>query len=253
MGLFASSISQRGCRWRHLSAGITAALCFIMILACARTHSSAQDLDKLRLGRAVADSPLVWDNLTNSEQYLSGVCPAFSRRHRLSFVRLEPGECVEFLVPEFAQIRVQSCGQAQLSADDVWVWTSDGSGMYRRILSAIGADGKSLISAPHQAELSIAKIERPDFCRGTITVAVFTSRRAVNSRLDYYQCTLDNSAPLTDIVDGRGGPVRTYTRLAAGSVESFTVHPRTRLRLEARLEYGLEGRTTTDLLDSTGS
>ena len=202
-----------------------------------RPKVSAQDLDVTRR-RVPARAEIVWDNVTDSAQVVRGPGPKQSLPLRVHTVHLDPGMCFEFLVPAHEMVRVATCNGEKLDGEQLQVWTSDGSGLYRRQRVAMAADRHSMIAAPDQSGLSIAKIVRPSNASCGLTVALFTSRRATPKLLDYYQCPIVDCGKRVEITDDRASKPRHYSFFAEGASHRVRLEGPTRLRLEARLKYG---------------
>ena len=211
----------------------------LLLLSFVSDIASGQDLDETRQQREPIQAALVWDNLTCSPQYLSGVKPRRSLRFHASVVTLCPDEGVDFLVAAHELIRVVVCGK-QTDGSDIQIWTSNGSGLYRKQNSAVSSDGCSVISAPDDSDLSVAKVWRPDTADGPITVAIYTSRRSAPQLLDYYQCPVLNCDDQVEISDDRGGGTRRYAFLPGGASKQLIVKGPNRLRFETRLKYELD-------------
>ncbi len=205
--------------------------------ASERQISFAQDLDETRQ-RVPVRAQLVWDNVTDTAQVLRGPKPEYSLRCQVDTVKLQPGASIEFLVPAHELVRVVCCDGSRLDNDQIQVWTSNGSGLYRRQNPAFSADGSSLIAAPDQSGISVAKVIRPAESPCGITVALFTSRRAIPKLLDYYQCPLLNGGAQVEISDDQGSKSRRYSYLPRGTSRRLRLEGPTRLRLETRLKYG---------------
>ena len=128
------------------------------------TFSTAQELDEAREFRLPSSTRLVWDNVQGNKQgapgskpVIRGIQPRRPVGERLSVVELHPGEWTEFLVPPHEAVRVDDF-EDQTILQNVDVWTSNGSGLYRKITSAISDDGRTLIAAPDNSGLSLIHI-----------------------------------------------------------------------------------------------
>ncbi|MGB7346943.1 MAG: hypothetical protein WBD20_22155 [Pirellulaceae bacterium] len=218
---------------------LVAALCFTTASFDLMRTTSAAELDETRQHRGNTKATLTWDNVTAKSGYLSGVKPEHSLPRRMHCVELSPGQCMEFFVPAHELVRVVSCQSGQLT-DRVQIWTSDGSGLYRKHNAASTADGCSLIAAPDQSSISLAKVCRPSGTSGSVCVAVFTSRRTTPQLLDYYRCPISACGKLVEIKDDRCSQTRAYSMLPGGQSRRLQVSGPKRLRIESRLKYGLD-------------
>ncbi|QDT11807.1 hypothetical protein [Planctomycetes bacterium K23_9] len=218
---------------------LVAALFFTAVSVGPSRQSVAAELDETRQRRSSATASLVWDNVTAKSGYLSGVKPQHRLVSRMSCIELSPGQCIEFFVPSHELVRVVSCQSGPLR-DRVQIWTSDGSGMYRKHNAARSADGCSLVAAPDHSGVSLAKVCRPRGTSGSVCVAVFTSRRQTPKLLDYYRCPILRCGDMVEIKDDRGSPARMYSMVPEGQSRHLKVSGPKRLRIESRLKYGLD-------------
>ncbi len=215
----------------------------VLLLTVARgwVPCFGQELDETRERRVPLKAELVWENLTRSRGYLRGSKPKHSIRYRKSVVTLEPGQCTDLLVPAHELVRVAICDQLT-DIQGVEIWTSNGSGLFRKQNSAISDDGCSIVAAPDQSDISVAKVWRPDDAEGPVTVAIYTSRRRTPKLLDYYQCQILNCDDEVEISDDRGSSNRGYVELPAHVLKPLVIDGPQRLRIESRLKYGIDSR-----------
>ena len=201
------------------------------------SETVAQQLDASRQSRVPIRAPLLWENVQDSCQYVRGILPKHSIKRRLSLVTLKPGEYTEFLVPAHEMIRVKSCCNEQLSTESLQVWTSNGSGIFRLQNSAVSSEDHSLLAVPDHSGVSVASVRRPPTAAGSITIAVFTSRRTSNRLLDYYQCPVLGAAQCVRISDDITGKKRKYCLLQQDRRHVFQAKTPARIRIETRLQY----------------
>ena len=112
--------------------------------------------------------------------------------------------------------------------------------MYRKHNAALTPDGCSMIAAPDQSNISLAKVCNPAGSGRPVCVAVFTSRRVSPKLLDYYSCPILGCGSGVEIKDDRGSPARQYALLPASRSKQIKVSGPKRLRIESRLKYGLD-------------
>ena len=178
-----------------------------------------------------------WENLASELQHVAGNPAVYSRKYKLNVVTLAPGQFVDFQVPDHEYIRVQSCDHTQLTDGQTEIFTSNGTGLFRKLKSARSENQKSLIAAPDQSGISLGRVKRAAHAGSAITVAVFTSTRQPNRLLDYYQCSVVCEQPQVKVSDDRGRKPRFYTPVRPGRRYALEVDGNTRLRLESRLKY----------------
>ncbi len=213
------------------------ALCFTTLLWETRGPLAAAELDDARDHRHDVQAILTWENVTAKSGYLRGVKPQNSIPGRVGCIELQPGQSTEVFVPPGELVRVVSCDASPLN-DRIEIWTSDGSGMYRKQNAAVTCDGGSMVAAPDAAGISLAKICRPMGLPGSACIAVFTSRRTGPKLLDDYQCPVEGCGDQVQIKDDQGSPIRQYWSLPSGQSRRLKVSGPTRLRIESRLKYG---------------
>lgn len=209
----------------------------IALLAISCT-SQAQELDETRQFRVSSNAPLNWENVTRNEQYIRGIEPTLGLGRRISTVDLAPGQAIEFLVPSHELVRVVGCDSDRLTSEDIEIWNSNGSGLFRKLNSALTKDGHSLLSAPNSSSISTTKVLRPEGAADTIRVAIYTSRRSRPKLLDYYQCPIEGLGATVKISDDVTSTKQVYALLGDNSNCEVPLNGPQRLRLETRLKYG---------------
>ena len=197
-------------------------------------------LDSKKDIRLPQRAPLKWENLTDGLQHIAGPVPRFNRAYKLSIVDLSPGESVDFQVPENEYIRVLSCGPKTVADDVLQLWTSDGTGLFRKLKPAISTDAMSMVGAPDDPGISIGRVLCSPNSPCSMTVAVFTSARYRHRTLDYYQCEIACDDKRVQISDDRGRRPLYYTPLKSGRRYPLEIEGSARLRLETRLKYDLD-------------
>lgn len=197
-------------------------------------------LDSSKEFRLPQRAPLKWENLTDGLQHVAGPVPKFNRAYKLSLVDLAPGEYVDFQVPANEYIRVLSCGPKTIADDMLQLWTSNGTGLFRKLKPAISTDEISMVGAPDDPGISIGRVLCSPDSPSAMTVAVFTSARYQHRGLDYYQCEIACDDQRVQISDDRGRRPLYYTPLKSGRRYPLEVEGSARLRLETRLKYDLD-------------
>ncbi len=215
-------------------------LLFVIFLLASSPLTAETTLDRKKEVRLPQRVPLKWENLTDGLQHVGGPVPKFNRAYKLSTVELAPGESVDFQVPENEYIRVLSCGPKTIADDMLQLWTSDGTGLFRKLKPAISTDAISMVGAPDDPRISIGRVLCSPDSPCAMTVAVFTSARYQHRALDYYQCEIACDEKRVQISDDRGRRPLYYTPLKSGRRYPLEVEGSTRLRLETRLKYDLD-------------
>ncbi len=228
-------------RWESVRAAAVVGVSLFVIasLICGSLRAETT-LDSKKEIRLPNRAPLKWENLSDGLQHIAGPKPRFNRAYKLSIVELSPGEAVDFQVPENEFIRVLSCGDTTVAEDTLQIWTSDGTGLFRKLTPAVSTDQMSMVAAPDDAGISIGRVLCSPVAPAPMTVAVFTSARYQHRTLDYYQCPIDCSDDRVEISDDRGRRPLYYTPLKSGRRYPLEVEGSTRLRLETRLKYDLD-------------
>ena len=219
------------------TAGVLLCVILLLLIGPARAETTLDSKKEVRLPQRAA---LKWENLTDGLQHVAGPAPKFNRTYKLSTVDLSPGESVDFQVPPNEHIRVLSCGPKTIADDMLQLWTSDGTGLFRKLKPAISTDAISMVGAPEDARISIGRVLCSPNAASAITVAVFTSARYPHRPLDYYQCEIKCDQKRVQISDDRGRKPLYYTPLKSGRRYPLEVEGSTRLRLETRLKYDLD-------------
>jgi len=215
-------------------------LLFILLSLLCGISSAETTLDSAKEARLPQRAPLKWENLTDGQQYIAGPTPKFNRAYKFCIVDLRPGESIDFQVPEQEFIRVLSCGSETVADDVLQVWTSNGTGLFRKLKPSIATDGMSMVAAPDDAGLSIGRVMCSPDAPSSMAVAVFTSARYQHRSLDYYQCDITCDEKRVKISDDRGRRPLYYTPLKSGRRYPLEMEGSSRLRLETRLKYDLD-------------
>ena len=214
-------------------------LLFVIVAMCGLSANSAlaQEIDARKDRRAPPVAALHWENLGNELQHVSGQRAIMSRPHRLNVVTLQPGQYVDFQVPAHELIRVQTCCEQTLDNGQLEIWTSNGTGLFRKLKSAQTTDRLSMIAAPDHSGISIGRVLRPASATSPLTAAVFTSAQQPGRLLDYYQCPVICDQKQVEVSDDRARKPRLYTALKSGRRYPLEVEGNSRVRLESRLKY----------------
>ena len=138
-------------------------LFFLIVALCLHVGGTAvaQEVDSHKDRRAPPVADLHWENLGNELQHVSGQRVVFSRPYRLNVITLQPGQYVDFQVPAHELIRVQTCCDQTLDDTQLEIWTSNGTGLFRKLKTAQTTDRLSMIAAPDHSGISIGRIMRP--------------------------------------------------------------------------------------------
>jgi len=201
------------------------ACCLVLFYFCAvlSTALHGQEIDSRKDRRAPAFAPMRWENLASELQHVAGNPAVHSREYKLNVVTLAPGQFVDFQVPDHEYIRVQSCSQTPLTDGQTEIFTSNGTGLFRKLKSAHSENHRSLIAAPDQSGISLGRVMRAPYAASAITVAVFTSTRQPARLLDYYQCSVVCDQPQVEVSDDRARRPRYYTPVRPGKRYSLEV------------------------------
>ena len=208
----------------------------ISVLLLHQQNTLAQELDEVRQDRLPSCARLAWDNIDRNEQVIRGIRPERRIREKLSTVDLHPGEWTEFYVPPHEAIRVVKFGK-NFDCRHLEIWTSNGSGLYRKIQSAISQDGQTIIAAPDDSDFSTARVGLAVNAPGPTRLAIFTSRRIEPQRLNYYQCKVIGKNYGVSIRDNNATKKINYTQLDPGKLNQIRLRQPTRLRIESRFKY----------------
>ena len=192
------------------------------------------DIDEATLANFGPSGLLRWENVRAAPYWVSGAPLEFDAVHQLHVARLHPGQDVRVHIPSGSLLRVAPV-RGPIRPEDVQLWVSNGSGLYRAALSAINADG-SLLLASGDLETSLVRIARPACTTCCVEVALFYSRRMVPDEAFAYPCEWESCGPAVSVCTD-GTVVNDYQYLAAGQFARLQVPSPGRLRIESRLEY----------------
>ena len=224
-------VCTRACCWTLLL--------FAFLVSCGPSFAETT-LDSKREVRLPTRAPLKWENLTKGLQHVAGPEPRFNRAYKLSVVDLAPGQSIDFQVPAHELIRVACCSSEDVTSEGIEIWTSNGTGLFRKLNTGIATDQASMVAAPDASKISIGRVHRPATEKTPIAVAVFTSAANEHRPLDYYQCEVNCDQKRVEISDDLGKKPIYYTPLKSGRRYPLEVEGSTRLRLETRLKYDLD-------------
>jgi len=154
----------RACFWAFI---------FVALAWHCDLSSAETTLDSKRKVRLPDRAPLKWENLTDGLQHIAGPKPNFNRAYKLSVVDLAPGQSVDFQVPAHEFIRVACCCEETISSEALQIWTSNGTGLFRKLNPAIATDGLSMVAAPDASGLSIGRIHRPASATTNLAVKIW--------------------------------------------------------------------------------
>lgn len=201
-------------------------------------ESFAQQLDQLQQRRYGCQVPIAWENVSECCQVVDGVQPSWSYSRRQHIIELHPGQFTDVLLPAHEMVRALGWDKDCLSAEEVEIWLSDGSGLMRKLNVARTVDNRSIVAAPDYPAYSVARIRRSHQADGCLRFAVYTSRRSVSRGLDSYQCDLVNCQKQVEIHDDTDKRPRSYYQVAP--LQRVRIGKRkgdSRVRFETRLHY----------------
>ncbi len=193
------------------------------------------DVDEAKLARFGGGGLLRWQNIEGVPYWVAGAPLEFEAASQLHAARLIPGGEVLVHLPSGSLLRVAGLG-GRLQPQDVQLWVSNGSGLYRAALSAVVTADGSLLLAASDLETSLVRIVRPTDRATCLDVALFISRRMVPKLAFPYPCEwVGCGPPVTVTTDGL--ETQPYRYLVAGQAAKLFVASPARLRIESRLEY----------------
>ena len=121
--------------------------------------------------------------------------------------------------------------------DDIELWVSNGSGLYRSALSGVVSRDGSLLSAAGQLETSLVRVVRSNDRSGCVDVAFFLSRRLMPEDAFSYPCEWIGVEQASYLCQD-GEQIGQYRLLPASRPTRLQVSSPSRLRIESRLIYG---------------
>lgn len=199
--------------------------------------SPTQILDDNPAKRYPCKAPIAWENLTDGCQFVDGVAPTWLKEELQHIVELQPGQHTDFLVAPHEMARVVAL-EGGVAEQQLELWLSDGSGLMRKLNTAMTRDGQALIVAPDYPAWTIARVQRPAFAEGCRRFKIYTSRRDVKRGLDSYQCELFNCGEKVEIRNDSVDRPRSYYVVEANSrIKLANRKADSRVRFETRLDY----------------
>lgn len=224
--------------WLALMAtrSLVAIVVFAAVSNIVVTPIQSEEIDPISVARVPpSDLPIVWENLEANEQWVGGAEPRYDSGRKLHLVCLQPGQFVECKLLPRAVIRVQGC-HAELTTDDIEVWTSDGSFIYQAQKTLVDRSTKSLVAVPDSFDTSLVRIVCPETRSTCIVIAVFTSRHIELPYLDGYQCDLVDNENVT-LTYSQNGDKDPYALLLENRSFGMNVVGPAWIRTETRLQY----------------
>ena len=196
----------------------------------------AANLDDATLAGLPPGTPLRWDNVESAPIWVAGVVPQFDPATNLHLIQLAPGQQATIRLPPRSLVRVTgACGA--LAPQDVELWVSDGSALFRQLLTAIATNPTSLLAAPDLGRWGLVRIERPRWHGCALRIAVFTSRRIPLECPDYYRCPLEDGGCSVRLSLDAAHEGADFQPLVPGRRGRWSVCGPSRLRVRTRLQY----------------
>ena len=196
----------------------------------------SQKVDRFADERYSCRFPFVWENVGDAGQFVDGIKPTRSGPRLMHAVELAPGQSTDFLLPPHEMLRAFCIDRDSILESDCELWLSDGSGLMRKLNTALSAKGKSLVAAPDYPKWTVARIRRSPKASGRVRFALFTSRRSNSQGVDAYRCEFPESNPVVIRPDDGEKP-RRYSDMAAGQRIAVKFRGDSRVRFETRLLY----------------
>lgn len=202
-------------------------------------RAEAIDIDEAQLISGQATPLLRWDNLEGAPHWLAGTPLRYDKRSRWHVAQLEPAAYATLQVPAGRILRLNAIGSDNL-ANDIQLWTSNGSGIYRPLpLGQVEEDGSLLVALDEYAD-ALVRIERTTNNGNSLCVAFFLAHPMEVPDAWRY----NNSLPCGDRVcrwEASDAMMASKTEPfswlpAAGTMQWMIEGPR-RMRLETRLAY----------------
>lgn len=178
--------------------------------------------------------PLRWDNVTGPPEWVGGTKPVYSRQHRMSVVRLEPGRSVIVKVRSYEMVRVFN-PNSPIAPGSLDIALSQGSNLYASVIPAMSSDGSSAVVSPDSADPLLCRVAVPFSASCGKEAAVFVSRRDTPGEIAPYRGLI--CLPGAAIEVGRSDKCVSdkYWPLAPNRPVDVTVSGPCRIVVESRL------------------
>jgi len=133
-------------------------------------------LEKNFLGLRESTEPaLRWDNIERSPLWVGGIPPDYKPGKHMHLVNLTPGANVTVHIPAREILRI-TAPNGELTTDDLLVWVSNGSTLFKEISPVLSQDGKSLLVFPPPAYSYLVTLTRPSPFKTAAEIGLFVSR-----------------------------------------------------------------------------
>ena len=212
------------------------AICLLLAASLLLPASLQAEVDRVE-ARMVdgLEHPLRWDNIEGAPWWIMGAPLHYSPTRNMHVASLEGGRGIVLQVPAGEVLRVYRPDES-LSAEQLSVQISDGSGLFMAVSPMSTTDRHSLIIDPQTVRSYmvrlVANTEDP------LELAFFVSRRESLGLSLHYRGVIELDARSVGIrrADQRGA--RTFWLLPAGSDTHVKLQGPARLQLQNRLLYG---------------
>ncbi len=224
----------------------TSRLLLLLFLACSclvsllgEGRAWAIDIDEAQLTSGDVLPLLRWSNIEGAPHWIGGAPLAYHKPSRRHVAQLTPGQHVTLQLPAGRILRMGAIASNCLS-NDINIWASNGSGLYRPLpLGQVEQDGSLLVALDEHAD-ALIRVERTTDDASPLCIAFFLAEPLTPPDGWRYTCPLPCGDRVCqfDAADRAGASnASPYSWLPPSGTTKWTVEGPRRLRLETRLAY----------------
>ena len=216
--------------------GFSKAIILIAIMFAKAPFGDASELDDSSYAYSVSPRTVKWENVRSGPQWLHGEQPA-EMSNGLFQVCLAGSQFTTFRVARQEVIRIVSV-DGTILPNQIEVWSSDGSSLYRRLPVHQNSIDGSLFAAPGHANLSLAMVRLAPSVSRSVQMVLFTSRHDAAAVVDEYQCPVEVDGALPVQLHRRcDQSALRFWRIDANQTVSMTITGPVRLRFDTRFRF----------------
>ncbi|MGN7612966.1 hypothetical protein ACQZV8_12875 [Magnetococcales bacterium HHB-1] len=217
-------------------------VCLGVTFLTGEVYAEADALE-VRLTRGLQPD-LRWENIEEGPEWVSGNKPKWHYQQDQHLITLNPGEHVTIRLPAWEWVRLlpikketEEQREEKIQTTDVQLFLSNGSGLYVEQNWQLLAKEQSFLGRSESDQPQLARLERPETRRGSITFALFISKRIFPETPDLYRETVTLPLPKTWMIREKPPYRHAYHMLNHGERVEFNIQGPARIRVDSRLRY----------------
>lgn len=179
---------------------------------------------------------LRWDNIESMPAWVNGAKPEYDGDWAMHRVHLKPAQSVTFVLPAYESLRLYQPKQT-LTAKELDVYLSDGTGLAVKQVLQTSTDEHSLVLSPNAMAPMLVHVTRPTTAKKAFDVALFVSRRVPIADIAPYRHLIWSTTNWCLLAQQAFALPELYNQLNAGEKQRFEVSGPARIALKNRLYY----------------